>query len=274
MKFGCARWTRTANSGIGLALAALLWTGFLGTATDANAGLLSYDLRIGETKGLVSDPSNPLNQLEASNLTQHELLSARDMPYIQITNNSTEGVTGEIARFTMTIGDLWQNNHHFDLVNMIEVSPGVTWSLNLPDSVQGGVRADAIDISFTGLTRGKFARFRTDIDNDTGNIDMFTDYRTVLFDMNGTSATDNAYVTVTFKDPPFPNQSVANFLPDFNLVGSTITGVGFTNCCFSDTTPGFGGGGGTPQIPEPSTVVLLGLGALGLGVLRRRKLVR
>ncbi len=178
---------------------AMLAVGFLAPAVQA--GPVNFELRISESAALVANPGNVQLSAQAANSTQHELLMARDMPYMQLMNTSPPG-TDQIVRFSITVGDLFTNVHHYDWIKVVDASPGITWAIVMPDGDNGGVRTDAIDVLFTGFTTGKFFRFQTDIDNDVGNTDMFTDYRTVLFDMNGSNATDNAWSRCNFSRVP------------------------------------------------------------------------
>ena len=134
-------------------------------------------------------------------------------------------------RFSITIGDLFNNTNNFDWVHMIDYSPGITWQVVMPDAVNGAVRSDAIDILFTGFTPGKLVRFQTDIDNDQGDVDIFTDYRQVLFDLGGNNANDNSLVTVQFQQPGLPIATSSEHLPDFAQQGPTNLGFRLVSEC-------------------------------------------
>jgi hypothetical protein len=240
----------------------------------AQAGPVNFELRISESAELTANPGNVQLSAQAANSTQHELLAARDMPYMQLMNTSPPGSTDQIVRFSITIGDLFNNQHHFDWVRVVDFSPGITWSFVMPDGDNGGVRSDAIDVFFTGFTPGKIIRFQTDIDNDTGNTDMFTDYRTILFDMNGNNATDNSLVTVQFQQSPgLPLAVASDFLPDYPFLEPTNIGIQF-GPCGPDAVKTFSAAGSAFVIPEPGSfaLTLVGCVAVAVGcVVSRRK---
>jgi hypothetical protein len=238
-------------------------------SSAAIAGPVSYELRICEDAYCTLNPNDPVFAQQAGNLSQHELFSMRDMPYMQLMNTSPSNA--EIQRFSITIGDITNNAHHFDWARIIDHSPGITWQFVMPDTVNGGVRSDAIDILFTGFTPGKLVRFQTDIDNDQGNVDIFTDYRQVLFDLGGNTVTDNAFVTTHFREPGFLPGASRTFLPDFAQVGPTNLGFQLISECGPESVNPYIAGGATNLIPEPGTIGLLAIGLVGLlGTLRRR----
>ena len=252
---------------------AILSTALLGVfhaATTVSASTVSYELRLSENAWVTVDPFNSSVLNQAGNVSQHELFSMRDMPYLQLMNTSpTQGA--EITRFSLTIGDLMNNLHHFDWAKIIDHSPGITWQFVMPDAVNGNVRSDAIDIVFTGFTPGKLIRFQTDIDNDQGNVDLFTDFRQILFDLGGTNMSDNAVATAHFTAPGLLPGVVARQLPDFAQVGPTNLGFRLLSECgpesvqpFVDVTVG-------QLIPEPGTVGLLACGLIALGCMAYRR---
>jgi hypothetical protein len=241
-------------------LAALVAWSLLSAA--AVAGPVAFELRVSENANVTVDPNNPNVLQQAGSLTQHELFSMRDMPYIQLMNTSP-GTTATIDRFTMTIGDLFNNQHHFDWGRLVDVSPGMTVQFLMPDAVAGGVRSDAIEMVFTGFTPGKLVRIQTDIDNDQGNVDIFTDFRQILFDLGGNTTTDNSFVTVTFSEPGLPATVVPTFLPDFPQLGPTNVGYRLISECGPESVQPYVDSGNGIVVPEPGTLALLACGLLG-----------
>jgi hypothetical protein len=242
-------------------------------ASPASAGPVSFELRLCEDAWCVLDPTNANFAQQAGNLSQHELFSMRDAPYMQLMNTSPAG-GGEITRFSLTIGDLFNNAQHYDWTRIIDHSPGITWQFVMPDTANNGQRSDAIDILFTGFTPGKLVRFQTDIDNDQGAIDLFTDYRQVLFDLGGNNQSDNAVASTYFREAGLPPAVAITQLPDFAQVGPTNLGYRLLSECGPESVNPFITGGQAIVVPEPATVALFACGMLMLvGVYRQRRKV-
>jgi hypothetical protein len=241
-----------------VAAAALL----LGQPGQAQAATMSYALTVCEDLHLLENPSDPMAQMMAAWKTASELLVERNQPYVELRNTSD---TASITHFRLTIGDTSQN---FDYAQFVaSSSPGVSMTVLSPDTIQNGLKADFIDLAITGLTPGKFLRFRVDIDPDNINSPAYSDYRTVMFDMNGVSTADNSVSTVTFHDPPGADVVQSDVLPDFAMTMPTVIGVAFRTPYSMDHVQAFSlqGTAGGPVVPEPSSLALMGVGmAAGL----------
>ncbi|MEX2140911.1 MAG: PEP-CTERM sorting domain-containing protein [Pirellulales bacterium] len=239
----------------------------------ANAAPLpaAFELRISEDANLTVDPSKQKNIGLASAGVQHELFVGRDTPFMQLMNTSPDGGV-EITRMSITIGDLMNNQQHFDWVRFFDFSPGITWQVVMPDAVPGNVRSDAIDILFTGFTAGKLVRFQTDIDNDQGAVDALTDYRATLFDLGGSNPLDNAKVNVSFSAPGFLPGVAVTQLTDFAPTGPTNLGFRPIALCGPESVTAFMHGGAVELIPEPGTIALLACGLLVSAAIARRRL--
>jgi hypothetical protein len=196
--------------------------------------------------------------------TQQELLAFRDYPYFEITNTSTDAVSA-ISHFRITIDP--SRAYNFDTVFYIESSPGITYQINGLDTIQNGLRSDYIDLTFTGFTADKFFRFRSDIDFDTGNINMFTDYRNVLTDAGGLNASTNALVNVDMTGASFSGR-----IPPNQLMGPYFTGTSFRTEHAMDMVQPYVMGD-TSVIPEPTSWLALGtfVGAAGIFYRRRQQ---
>ena len=201
--------------------------------------------------------------------TQQELLAFRDYPYFEITNTSTDP-TAAISHFRISIDP--SRPFNFDTVFYIQSSPGITYAINGLDTIQGGLRSDFIDFTFTGFTADKFFRWRSDIDNDAGNINFFTDYRRVLTDAGGMSAATNALVNVDMSTGlSFSDRIAGNQLAPG---APFLTGTNFQSYHGTDMVQPYVIGN-TAVIPEPTSWIAMGslLGAGGL-LYRRRQLAK
>lgn len=235
------------------------------------AGTASYYLAIAEDNDVVrlaaraGDSSANLDaymmaQKYAAWKTQQELLAFRDYPYFELTNTSTDP-TAAITHFRISIDP--SRAYNFDTVFYIEASPGITYQINGLDTVQGGLRSDFIDFTFTGFTSDKFIRWRSDIDNDTGNVNFFTDYRNVLTDAGGLNPSKNALVNVDMTN----GISFSDRIPPGQLMGPYFTGTSFRAEHTMDMVQSYTvGNARTNVIPEPTSWLALGslIGVSGL----------
>ena len=139
-------------------------------------------------------PNNQILAQNAAMKSQHVLLVERTNPYIELRNTGTEDA--QITHLTMSIGDTSKN---FDWASFVQASPGVTFTVQSPDAIAGAVKSDMVIISFTGFDPGEFVRFRIGLSPDNSSASAIMDYRTVLFQMNGSSTSNNSTVGVRFQ---------------------------------------------------------------------------
>jgi hypothetical protein len=248
------------------------WLALLSGSVQA-AGTASYYLAIAEDNDvahLAATANQSSANLDAYMMaqkyaawkTQQELLAFRDYPYFELTNTSTDQTAG-ITHFRIAIDP--SRAYNFDTVFYVESSPGITYTINGLDTVQGGQRSDFIDFTFTGFTADKFFRWRSDIDNDSGNINFYTDYRTVLTDAGGLSASTNAVVSVDMTG----GISFTDKIPPGQLMGPYFTGTTFRTEHAMDMVQSYTVGG-VAAIPEPTSWVAMG-SLLGLGAFAYRR---
>lgn len=197
----------------------------LSFSTSAAAALTSYEFRICENLNVLTNPYNPTVAQQAVQTTVQALILARDMPYFQLINTSTDPLAS-LTSFRLTIPDNRPND--FDYVSWISASPGVSYTVNMPDQVNDGLHSKFIDITFAGLTMGKSVIFRADIDNTIGDPNYQTDYRNVLFSANSNAPiTNNALLEVGFNNDP-ALVSTSN-LPNYTTNGTVYTCICFRN---------------------------------------------
>jgi hypothetical protein len=233
--------------------------------------IISYSLTVAESEKVAADPNDMMAQKMAAWKTQHELLACRDTPFFNLVNNSMDP-TARLNSLRITIPAT--KAYHFDTFEAFNASPGISYSFSNIDTIQGGIRSKVINIQFFNFLPGMFFRFRTDIDNDVGNINMFTDYRLVLFDANGNDDSNNAKVLTNFTAASLaPNIQIPEMsLPDYEINGLLLTGDAFRTSHLMDMVQPFTF---AQAIPEPGTWMVLGMvwvaSCVGYGARRRRQ---
>ncbi|MEQ8211350.1 MAG: PEP-CTERM sorting domain-containing protein [Lacipirellulaceae bacterium] len=123
-----------------------------------------------------------------------------------------------------------------------------------------------LTVNFSGLAPGEHAIFNIDIDTSNASEFQLPDFRGVLFGSDvGSGITVPAYHSANFAD----NVNVAEtqfVTPDTAI---PYTGMNVRPYQAMDPIVPFGGSGGG-AIPEPTSLVLLGVGLAGLSRVRRR----
>jgi hypothetical protein len=247
---------------IALALVAAL--GLFSAAVPGQAATISYSLTLCEDMSVLQHPNNSIVAENAALKTQFVLMNERTMPYIELRNTSDDDAL--ITQLTMSIGDASKN---FDWASLVQASPGVTFTVQAPDAVAGSVKTDLLSIKFTGFSPDDFVRFRVGLSPDLVVANPVMDYRKVLFQMNGSDASHNSIVNVQFSDSEGTavlTQQLPNF-PNDNMFTATNLDVLTTSCGLDSVMPFTATGSGTiPPVPEPGSIILLGMGLLGLSL--------
>lgn len=248
---------------------ALVVGAMLAAASTASASAVSYSLTLCEDYSVLSNPTNKVVAENAALKSQHTLMLERTNPYFEIKNTSEDA---QLTQLILTIGDTTKN---FDWAASVLTSPGVTVSIQKPDSVAGNVRSDELVINFNGMLPGAIARFRIGLAPDNPNASGIMDYRSVLFHMNSNDTSQNSIATVSFSNDEGV-ESLTKKLPNWanpNKFTSTNLDVLTTSCGLDSVTPFTVTDQGiipTPPVPEPSSFALLATGLLALAVGWRR----
>jgi len=237
----------------------------------APATTVSYDLRISESLAVLKNPNDMHAQMMAAWTTPTTLAMARNRPYLLLENTSTVGNGGDgaaaMTSFSMTIGDTSQN---FDWSRIVSASPGVGVTLVTPDTLDNHSHSDVITYNFTGFTPGKQIIFHIDIDPDMTTANPFTDYRQVLFTLNGgPNNANNSQTSAVFVDQ---NQTIQlGPTPWDNPIdsGPTVFGMQFVSHYMDDHVTSYLTGNVAPA-PEPAGLALAAIGGVGLVLGSRR----
>ncbi len=214
---------------------------------NSHAKVASYSLTVSENLEVLKNPGDPAVEWMAAWTTPAELMQQRNKPYFMLENTSTKqnGGTGaaQLTKFILSIGDTSQN---FDWLKVITdfTSPGVKLvKMEGVDKVEGKTQSDQIALYFSGFTPGKRIVFQVDIDPDKAKGNPLTDYRQVLFSLNGgPDASGNAQTSASFLDktlalgsqefslaesswqnPHFDKQTFFGMQPQVQYMGDNVT---------------------------------------------------
>lgn len=231
---------------------------------------IGYRLSISSSDDMLAEPGNMMVAKMAAWRSQHALLMARNEPYIQLENTSD---SAEITKFVLSIGDTAAN---FDWVRMVQSTkadssdPDIGVQVSLVDGLEDGLRSDLVQLEFTNFLPGAIVRFRVDLDADSPNSFPSPDFRTVLFDANGSDNSDNAEIQVTFDGLSDP-RTLTRKLDDYAVPEPTLLGPGFRSYLEMDTVRIFAVSGDLTlqPVPEPGTLVLALAGVALLWSARR-----
>ena len=266
------KFSSEALSVAALCLAALT----LSSSAFAALENVGFEVKISEKEMVLEHPGEVDYKMFAAWDAPYQRIANRNMPFIEVTNNSDS--TGNLTEFSITIGDTdynFSNDYFGDYAVLSNSTPDVNIS-----SIQS--TGDVLTLLFGdgGLAPGELVRFGIDIDPDAGLADAYphADFRLVLFDMNnmdGNGTSDNAVVTGRFVDPNNTSMTAiaSTTLDDYVVTGpqsqyfnqfirpySVMEGV---DTFGASATAG-------SAIPEPSTAVLTLATLLGLAACHKR----
>ena len=238
----------------------------------ASATNCSYSINVADTLSMLQGGS-PMNTTAA------EWAYLRKHPYLELTNTSN-GPNGDpnaqLTNFVLQLQNSTQNIKLIKIAKIIDPNGG-DLTVNTPTP---GPSGSSIQMSFSNFDPGDSVIFRVELDPATSKDTQFADYRQIFFkygDMNGDTS-QNAQTSVTFNDPTI-SATIPPTGPDTwpNPQGDSATTVfGIAFSCLSSpdksTNPAPNGGLVPVPTPEPSTMILGGLGVLGLLLISRKKL--
>jgi PEP-CTERM motif-containing protein len=238
--------------------------------TPAWATNCSYSISISEDLGRL-DPSVPA----INSTTSAEWIYLRNNPYFEITNTSDPASGASITSLTVQLNNPTQNMSIIQtgIDSVGGVATLIPTLASLPTTA-----SSSITLNFTSFDPGDSIIFRVHLVPRTSKDSKFADYRPTFFTFSNdvTPNPKNASSTVQFhtSDPSDPNPvagpNLWKNLPA-SLAGTTSFGVAYACLNSPDAVINIPAStGSNPQVPEPSSLLLAGLGLAGVYLGRSR----
>jgi len=247
-------------------------TGTYAVSMGESTRLLQAELR--ESRGEISAEQLASIAQSESCKNPSTRLQNRNRVAMMLQNTSTEA--NEISSYTIDIQEMGYLFGDGD-----KPSDGFLGSLVRRDyrtddgvgiSAQFGADMTEIVLNFTGLTAGRAAIFRLDLDPLDSTGMMFPDYRSILLGANnGNGSTQPALNSATFSKAGVPDLQTFPLAFSVPLASGLVTTGQLEGYRSQAATEMYGQSGSTTEIPEPSTAVLLLAGAAGLMGLGSRR---
>jgi hypothetical protein len=249
-------------------------------ATAQTAGKDGFTLKVTEKEMNLEHPTDMAWQKYIMWDLPFQRMTDRNTPYLELTNN--EESTAPITQFRLTIGDTRFNFSNGNM-NAFAKLAKTTPNFDITSSSPTGNEL-IVNIGDGGLDPGDTMRFKIDLEVDAAFKSQFwpqPDYRTVLFDMNGTniydgnlqqvSSDDNAAATAFFKkgDVTF-TVGPWQFADELVVAGAAFYNDNYRKYRDPDPIRTFLVLGVSQAVPEPSCIALAAIGLVG-GLLTTRR---